>query len=46
MMEILGTAAFVGLATYIVEPDDLVFGLIFESIVLAAFVGLLMLLPN
>jgi hypothetical protein len=46
MMEILGTAALVGLATYMVEPDDLAFGLIFELVVLAALVGLLVFLPN
>jgi hypothetical protein len=43
MLVILALGASTGLATYVVEPEDLVFGLIFESIVLAAFIGCLVL---
>jgi hypothetical protein len=36
-MDILIVGALIGFSTCVVEPDDLSFGLIFESIVLVAF---------
>jgi hypothetical protein len=43
-MDILAIGAIIGVSTYIVEPDDLIFGIIFELVVLAAFVGFLVIL--
>jgi hypothetical protein len=36
-MDILMVGALIGFSTYVVEPDDLIFGILFESIVLIAF---------